>query len=389
MEKLNAVILAAEGEERAVLQMVVDGTAVAHTAYTTAGYPVNAADSVMRRIQETSPEVVLVDIASGNSAPALRSIEVLHTELPKTAIIAIGDLSQPHIIVSCMRAGAREFLERPLTPNSLLEAFLRLTSTQRKSRSDGIRGKVISVLNAKGGNGATTTAVNLALALQDVNSSVALVDLAPLGHAALHLNLRANFTFLDAVKNLHRLDAALLESFMVRHESGMHLLASPSEPTYGEMLGSEFARLFDIMVAEYRAVVVDISSRFDATTRLVCDLSDMVLVVATADVASLWSAARVHQFLGDVGRDRARLVLNRFRKIPGFTETDAAANAGIALLGVIPNYYAAVAASIDRGIPIVQQNHSEMARSFATLASVIAKPNEDPKKKGWSLFKTA
>jgi pilus assembly protein CpaE len=293
------------------------------------------------------------------------------------------------MIVCCMRAGAREFLERPLTPNSLLEAFLRLTSTQRKSRSDGTRGKVISVLNAKGGNGATTTAVNLALALQHITSNVALVDLAPLGHAALHLNLKANFTFLDAVKNLHRLDGALLDSFMVRHESGMHLLASPLEPTYGEMLGAEFARLFDIMVAEYRAVVVDVSSRFDATTRLVCDLSDLVLVVATADVASLWSAARVHQFLGDVGRDRARLVLNRFRKIPGFTETDAAANAGISLLGVVPNCYGAVAASIDRGVPIVQQNHSEMARSFAILAAAIARPNEDTKKKGWSLFKTA
>jgi pilus assembly protein CpaE len=389
MKQLTAAILASENEERAVLQMVADGTAVARTVYTSSAYPVNASDSVLRRIQEVNPEVLLVDIPSGNSSAALRSIELLHTEVPKAAIIAIGDLSQPHVIVSSMRAGAREFLERPLTTNGLLEAFLRLTSNQRKKSSDGKRGRVISVVNAKGGNGATTVAVNLALSLHALNNSAALLDVAPLGHAALHLNMRPTFTFLDAVRNLHRLDGALLESFMMRHPSGLHLLASPAEPTCGEALGSEFARLFDVLVTEYRDVVVDVSSRFDAATRLLCDLSDLVILVANTDVASLWSAVRVHQFLGDVGRDRARLVLNRFRKIPGFGESDAEANTGLKLLWTIPNYYAAVAASIDRGIPVVQQNHSEMARCFASFAAALCESNEDNKKKGWSLFKTA
>src|SRR5512138_2083275 len=135
MERLKVAILASENEERSVLQLVVDGTAVAQTTFSTAGYPVNAADAALRRMQENTPDVVLVDVPNGNGGPALRSIELLHVEFPKVAVIALGEMSQPQVIVSCMRAGAREFLERPLTPNNLLEAFLRLTSTQRKAHS--------------------------------------------------------------------------------------------------------------------------------------------------------------------------------------------------------------------------------------------------------------
>ena len=91
-------------------------------------------------------------------------------------------MSQPQVIVSAMRAGAREFIERPTTTTDLLEAFVRLTAAQRKVQPGGTRGKVFTVVNAKGGSGATTVAVNLALALQAAHGNTALVDMAPLGH---------------------------------------------------------------------------------------------------------------------------------------------------------------------------------------------------------------
>ena len=86
-----------------------------------------------------------------------------------------------------MRAGVREFIERPTTATDLLDAFVRLTATRRKPGRESSRGKVFTIVNAKGGNGATTVAVNLALALQSIHHSTALVDMAPLGHCALHL----------------------------------------------------------------------------------------------------------------------------------------------------------------------------------------------------------
>jgi Flp pilus assembly CpaE family ATPase len=127
----------------------------------------------------------------------------------------------------------------------------------------------------------------------------------------------------------------------------------------------------------------------DGTTRLVCNLSEMVLLVAHADVASLWSAARVQQYLGETGgRERVRLVLNRFRKIPGFSESDAEAAAGVKLLWKVPNQYFAVSTAIDRGIPLMQQNHTEIARSFTGLAALLTENDDEVKRTAWSLFKT-
>jgi pilus assembly protein CpaE len=389
MPELSVVILATDSEQRAVLQVLVDGTSVARTVHTSATLPVAATDPVVRRIQNAVPDVLLVDIPGDNTSPALRAIELLHQELPDSALFAVGSMAQPPLIVSAMRAGAREYIEKPTTTTDLLEAFVRLSSARRKTRREGQRGKVFTVVNAKGGSGATTIAVNLALALQSSYGNVALVDMAQLGHDALHLNLKPLFSVADAIRNLHRLDSSLLESFMTRHAGGLQLLAGANTPAAVEPSTSEFARLFDMLVGHFRYVVVDASTRLDGTARLVCNLSETVLLVGHTDVASLWSAARVLQYLGETGgRERVRLVLNRFRKIPGFSESDAEAAAGAKLLWKIPNHYFAVSTSIDRGTPLMQQNHTEIARSFQALASLLTQNDEAVKRAAWSLFKS-
>ena len=390
MAEVAVVIVAADSEQRAVLQVLVDGTSVARAVHTSANFPVAAADPVVRRIQSANPDVVLVDVPEESPILALRAIELLQQELPDVAVFAVGAMSQPQVIVSAMRSGAREFIERPTTTTDLLEAFVRLSSSsQRKVQREEVRGKVFTVVNAKGGSGATTVAVNLALALQSAHGDTALVDIAPLGHAALHMNLKPVFSVADAIRNLHRLDHSLLEGFMTRHEGGLQVLAGPNTPVLVEPSTAEFARLFDMLVSHFRYVVVDASTRMDATTRLVSNLSETVLLVAHADVASLWSAARIQQYLGESGgRDRVRLVLNRFRKIPGFSESDAETAAGMKLLWKIPNQYFAVSTAIDRGIPLMHQNHTEIARAFIGLAGRLTENDIDVKRATWSLFKT-
>jgi pilus assembly protein CpaE len=389
MAELSVVIVATDNEQRAVLQVLVDGTSVARTVHSCATFPVAASDPVMRRVRAASPDVTLVDIPSDNPQPALRGIELLHQELPEQAIFAIGTLNQAQIIVSAMRAGAREFIERPTNTTDLLEAFVRLTAAQRRTRQEGPRGKVFSVINAKGGNGATTVAVNLALALQSSHGRTAMVDMAPLGHAALHMNLKPVFNVADAMRNLHRMDSSLLESFMTRHNGGLQLLAGTNVPAAVDPSTAEFVRLFDMLVTHFRYVVVDASSRFDAASRLIANLSETVLLVACPDVASLWSAARVQQYLGETGgRERVRLVLNRFRKVPGFSENDAEAAVGAKLLWRIPNQYFAVAGAIDRGTPVMEQRNTEIARCFAGLAQELTRNDMDVKREAWSLFKS-
>ena len=389
MPELSVVIVAVDNEQRTVLQVLVDGTSVARTIHTCASFPVAAADPVMRRVQSANPEVLLVDIPGDNAATAMRAIELLHQELPECAVFAIGNLNQPQVIVSAMRAGAREYIERPTTTTDLLEAFVRLTTAQRRVQKEGPRGKVFTVVNAKGGSGATTVAVNLALALQAAHGQTALVDLAPLGHTALHLNLKPLFTLADATRNLHRMDSSLLESFMTRHPGGLQLLAGTNAPASIEPSTTEFVRLFDMLVTHYRYVVVDDSSRLDAGSRLVANLSECVLLVACTDVASLWSAARVQQYLGETGhRERVRLVLNRFRKVPGFSEADAENAAGVKLLWRVPNQYFAISSAIDRGTPVMEQSHTEIARCFSGLANELTRNDAEVKRAHWSLFKT-
>jgi pilus assembly protein CpaE len=389
MPELSVAVFATDNDQRAVLQVLVDGTSVARTVCSNSTLPLAANDPVIRKTKTLAPDIVMVDIGSNDATMALRAVEFLHQELPESAIFAIGPLTQPQLIVNAMRAGVREYIERPTSTSDLLEAFVRLTAARRKPGRESTRGKVFTVVNAKGGSGATTVAVNLALALQSAQNNTALVDLAPLGHCALHLNLKPNFTVSDAVTNLHRLDSSLLDSFMARHEGGLQILAGSTVPGTIEPSTSDFARLFDTIVGRFQYVVVDISSRLDSAARLVSNLSEKILLIAHADVASLWSAGRVAQYLGESGtRDRFALVLNRYRKVAGFNEAETEVAIGAPVLWRIPNQYFAVASAIDRGVPLMQQGNTEIARSISGLAEYLTKDDLDVKRRAWSLFKT-
>jgi len=216
--------------------------------------------------------------------------------------------------VASMRSGASEYLDHSAGYEPLLDALTRYSSIRGTPGGAG-KAKVFTFLSAKGGAGCTTAAVNTAVALQQAHGDVVLVDFAPIGHAALHLNLRPQFGVLDALQNLHRLDVSLLDGLMTPTKEGMHLLAGPQQPYPSEPTPGELARLFDLLVNHYRFVVVDASSRLDPTTRLLSDLSNAVLVVAQTDVVSLWSAGRIHAFLEEgTGRDRLRMAIEKSGK---------------------------------------------------------------------------
>jgi len=245
MPELAVIVLSRDAEQRSILQLLVEGTRVARAVQSFNSLPVAVADPTVRRIQNQHPDVVLIDVPPTDAAQALRAIEILHQEVPAAALFAVGSMAQPQVIVTAMRSGAREFLERPLSTAGLLEAFVRLTNSQRSVQRDSVRGKIFAIVNAKGGSGATTVAVNLALTLQSVHGQTALVDLAPLGHAALHLNLQPPFTIHDAIRNLHRLDSSLLESFTIRHNSGLQLLAGAASTSGPQPSLADSARLLD------------------------------------------------------------------------------------------------------------------------------------------------
>ncbi len=80
---LSVVIASTDNEQRAVLQVLVDGTGVALTVHTCASFPVAASDPVTGRVRTANPDVTLVDIPADNPQVALRAIELLHREIPR------------------------------------------------------------------------------------------------------------------------------------------------------------------------------------------------------------------------------------------------------------------------------------------------------------------
>jgi len=203
-----------------------------------------------------------------------------------------------------------------------------------------------------------------------------------LGHTSLHLNVRPQFGLVDALHNLHRMDASLLEGFMTELASGLRLLPGLSVPVPLEVENSDLVLLFDLLLDHYKYVIVDGSNRMDKISHTVCDLSELVLLVVQADVSSLWSAGRVRDFLGgDPANRRVQLLVNRHRKIAGFSDEDAEAATNCRVFWKIPNQFNAIGPAIDRGSPVALQNNSEIGRSFSELAAALAKlaPNYIPR----------
>lgn len=376
MTQLSVTILAKDDEQRRILELQVDATGAARTVNTFGALPMGSTDLIVRRMQEVRTDVAIVDIGKDHAA-ALRALELLQAEVAGTVLFAVGETARPQLIISAMRAGAREFLERPTSTASLMEAFQRLSSIRKKMPGSRRRGAMFTFVNARGGSGSTTIAVNTAIALQALHEKVVLVDLATLGHAAIHLDVTPSFTVMDALKNVHRMDTSLLDGYITHCPGGLDLLAGASNPRPGDIPVNDFARLFDTLVDHYPCVVVDASSRLDPGVRTVCDLSHWVLLVTVVDFASLWSAAHVREYLAAGGSgERIRLILNRFRRTAGFTDAHIEAAAHAKILFKLPNQYAAVAAAIDRGTPVTQQHHTEIARSFAQLAARLTSDAE-------------
>ena len=113
-----------------------------------------------------------------------------------------------------------------------------------------------------------------------------------------------------------------------------------------------------------------------------------MLLVAQPDVTALWSAAKIQEYLGEaVGSRRVRLVINRSRKIPGLSNSDIETATRIKTIHHLPNQFNVVSSSIERGMPLVCENHTDIARAFVDFTSELAeRPVQKVNKKGFSLF---
>jgi pilus assembly protein CpaE len=332
------------------------------------------------------PGCVMIDL-DADRADALRLIAQV-AERTDLKVVAFSREVSADRVLEAIRGGASEFIPKPVDPGVLADALRRIRR-QLEPRPEAPRramGRVLTFLSTKGGSGASTVACNAAVALaQTARKSVLLVDLEPqLGELALFLGLKPRHTLQELFANLHRADETLLQSYVLRHESGVHLLAGPDSPEPGEQLtGEQIRKGLQFLRGHYEFVLLDMPSNPVEYVLAMLDLADQMFLVCTADLPSLKNVQRsleIFERLG-FGKHRIHVVLNRFdKREQGVGRPAVERVVGKEVFWAIPNDYPTVIRAINSGIPLACSNHTEIARSFAALARRIdrGEPAKEP-----------
>lgn len=361
MSQLTISAVGSDTESSRVLRIALQ--AFAETAEIVT-YTLPLTSAVCAELARVAPGIVLMDLPSSDPTMALDSMAAIHDLLPTAKIVAVGEAPNSVTVVGAMRAGACDFLESPLQTAELAR-FVCAGPSGRQGRA-----KIFTFINAKGGSGSTSLAVNMGLVLASMGTRPALIDLAVPGNTALHLDLKPSFTIVEAGRNLHRLDAMLLDGMMTKHASGLRVLAGANEPDPA-MTQEQLATVLDVIASRYEYIVVDISTRLDGVTRTMCECSDLVMLVAQPDLPSIWNAQRVRRYVcSNLSPAKVKLVLNRHRKASGMSDAEYEKASGCELIWTVPNQYVTVSKAITNGIPVVQQS-GELKDSFQQLARLL------------------
>ncbi|MGA3102660.1 MAG: AAA family ATPase, partial [Terracidiphilus sp.] len=229
-------------------------------------------------------EVVILDLDSDLDV-ALELVERASAD-NAPAIMVYSEKTDPKLAIRSMRAGAREFLLLPLEQGAVAEALVRTTATPREKALPAQKsgGGLHVFAGSKGGSGVTTVACNVAIALaQGSDRRILLIDLAlPIGDAALCLGITAGYSTEDALQSIDRLDAGFLQNLLVKHRSGVFVLAAPTKVPDIEVSEGAIDKLIAIARREFDHVIVDVGSRIDVAAKVLFeDASTIYLVTQT------------------------------------------------------------------------------------------------------------
>ena len=147
---------------------------------------------------------------------------------------------------------------------------------------------------------------------------VVLLDLArPLGNVHLLLDLHPRFAIRDAVDSLDRLDTHFFAGLLTAHKTKLEILGGAMQPEEWENIPvAPIERVVNVAQANFDIVLADLGSQFGSDWSPMLQSARMILLVAEANVPSLWTLERRITALGGFGvdQDRIRVVINRWHK---------------------------------------------------------------------------
>jgi pilus assembly protein CpaE len=298
--------------------------------------------------------------------------------LKKISIVGIGAQLEAGLLLRAVRNGCTEFLTKPVDTTDLAASLNRFHASMAiDPHAQSGLGRVIILFGAKGGVGTTLLAVHLAthLVRQHGKKTLLIDHKHQLGHVALYLGLKdTQYHFDELLRNADRLDSELLNGFVVRHRSGLDVIASP-ELSGGphDAKPEELGRVMDFLRREYDFILIDSSVAYQDSKASLIDQADEVYIVSTPDVASLRDLARLVETLSlnESATAKLRLVVNRSTATDSVTSEQIEKAVRFPISVSIPNNYFELLRAINDGEPISPDRRSEFNQRMGRWANQI------------------
>ena len=206
---------------------------------------------------------------------------------PGTRVIVIGSDEVPYR--ELVRRGVNDYVVGPVSPIDVVRSICSLFSA-----SEAITvGRVIGVVGAKGGVGASTVAHNVAWAIaRDLKLDSVVIDLdLAFGTAGLDYNQDPMQGIANAIFQPDRPDSAFIDRLLAKCTDHLSLLAAPAALDRVYDFGANaFDAIFDTLRMTTPCIVLDLPHQWSAWTRRALESADDILIVAEPDLANLRNA---------------------------------------------------------------------------------------------------
>ena len=328
--------------------------------------------------QSSPPDVIIVDLRTAHAA-AMPAIEKLRGRWPQAVIFAIATAVDADLVIQSMRAGANEFFAWPPAAETFDEA-LRRTAARRAAAPSSTQPTTMVFFGAKGGAGTTTLAVNCAVEIARLKKRPTLiVDLkAGLGEVTLFLGVRSRYTMLDVLDNVHRLDQEFMKELVVKHKSGLEILAgSDLFDRPGASDSGSLEEVFRVLGRQYEYIIVDAGAQMNPCAVAALYSADTIYLVVSPDVPSVRNAQRLLDRIGQLGAsgDRIRVLLNRAAEPYPIPPSQIENALGHPIHQIFLSDYKTVSTALNSGVPLALAGNSELASQFDSFARRIIDPD--------------
>jgi pilus assembly protein CpaE len=327
------------------------------------------AREAMRMLEPFQQRVSVVDF-DGNVEENGRIAQRLRDGCDNSMVVfAAASDPNPETIIAAMRCGCTEYLLKPFQVDRILDALAQL-DLRRQSKVQVQKGRVITLMGAKGGTGVTSLALHLALNLvRRHQQKCLLVDEHPAsGDVSLCLGLGRNqYSFYELVHNTDRLDVDLLQGFLSQHASGLDVLDSPEAiHAFPHASAEAIEHTLAFLSENYQFVIIDTPPGMSEDTCAAIRQSDRLAMVITPELPAIRNAVRSIEYLTSLHypEDSIDVVLNRCSRKSTVTEQEIEAALHREITVRIPNNYGVVINSINSGIPLELSQKSGLPGAF-------------------------